>query len=349
MKIKKEYIIIALIIIGLSIYLVGRKTDRTFYELPEVPAVDQKDLTKIEITKGNESIVLSKKDETWYIQPQGYAADTNKVKAMLDALDDLTVTALVSESKDYIRYDLGAEKKINVKAWQADSLKRDLDVGKSASSFRHTFVKLVDDERVFHARDNFRNTFDQTRDDLRDKKVLSFTKDDIKTVQISTPQKSLTVAKAEVSSSEEKNAAASSEEKTEAEKTDEKKPAQTVWQTPEGQTADNAVLNRVLSTLSNLNCQEFIEDRKKDSFTEAEYNFQVTDSQTHYLSIYPKLKEEDKNFPATSSGSDYVFLLSDNQVEQITEQAEKIIPVPKEAAAEGKKEGEQAESEEKSD
>jgi hypothetical protein len=348
MKIKKEYIIIALIIIGLSIYLIGRKTDRTLYELPEVHAVDQKDLTRIEIAKGKESIVLSKKDESWYIEPQGYAADAKKVKAMLDTLDDLTVTALVSESKDYIRYDLGAEDKINVKAWQADSLKREFDVGKSASSFRHTFVKLADDERVFHARDNFRNTFDQTRDDLRDKKVLAFTKDDIKTIQISTPKQSLTIAKTEVPSSEKKDAASSSEEKDEAasteEKTDEKKPAQTVWQTPEGQTADNAVLNRVLSTLSNLSCQGFIEDRKKDSFTDAEYNFQATDSQTHYLSIYPKFKEEDKNYPATSSGSEYAFLLSDSQVEQIREQADKIIPAPKEAAAEGKKGAEQTES-----
>ena len=79
MKLKKEYIIIAVIIIGLSIYLIGRKTDRTLYQLPDIPAVAQKDISKIEITKNKESIVLSKKDEKWYIDPQGYAADPHRL------------------------------------------------------------------------------------------------------------------------------------------------------------------------------------------------------------------------------------------------------------------------------
>ena len=52
MKIKKEYIILVLIIIVLSVYLYMRKTDRTLYELPEMPQVSEKELTKLEIAKG---------------------------------------------------------------------------------------------------------------------------------------------------------------------------------------------------------------------------------------------------------------------------------------------------------
>ena len=103
---------------------------------------------------------------------------------MLDNIEKLTLTALVSESKNYNRYDLSGEAKINVKAWQGDSLKRDIDVGKTASSFRHTFVKTAGDDRVFHARGNFRNTFDTTVDDLRDKTILTYTPSDIQQIQI---------------------------------------------------------------------------------------------------------------------------------------------------------------------
>ena len=45
MKIKKEYIILALIIIALSVYLVMRRGDRTLYELPDLPQVSQKEIT----------------------------------------------------------------------------------------------------------------------------------------------------------------------------------------------------------------------------------------------------------------------------------------------------------------
>ena len=169
MKIKKEYIILAIIIIALSVYLVMRRGDRTLYELPEIPEISQKEITRLQITKGKTVIDLNKKDNRWYIAPQEYPADDNKVKNMLDNIEKLTLTALVSESKNYNLYDLSGEDRINVKAWQGDSLKRDIDVGKTASSYRHTFVKMAGDDRVFHARGNFRNTFDFSVDDLRNK------------------------------------------------------------------------------------------------------------------------------------------------------------------------------------
>ena len=37
---------------------------------------------------------------------------------MLDVIEELTLTALVSESKNYVRYDLSHDEKITVKAWK---------------------------------------------------------------------------------------------------------------------------------------------------------------------------------------------------------------------------------------
>ncbi len=62
MKIKKEYIILAIIITALSVYLVMRRGDRTLYQLPEIAHVDRKEITKLQITKGKTVIVLNKKD-----------------------------------------------------------------------------------------------------------------------------------------------------------------------------------------------------------------------------------------------------------------------------------------------
>ena len=184
MKLKKEYIVLVLIIIALSAYLYMRSADRTLYQLPQIPPINEKDLTKLEITSGKATIVLNKKDDKWYIEPSEYSTDANKVKGMLEAIKNLSLTALVSESKDYNRYELEEGQKINVKAYQGDNLKLDIDVGKTASSFRHTFVRPSGDERVFHARGNLKNAFDVTVDMLRDKTVLSLKPAEIQQLNI---------------------------------------------------------------------------------------------------------------------------------------------------------------------
>jgi hypothetical protein len=321
MKLKKEYIILALIIVGLTVYLFMRKGDRTLYELPVLPEVAKKDISKIEISKGDRSIVLNKKDDQWFIGPRQYPADQNKIKALLDVLEDLTLTTAVSESKDYIRYELNDAKKINVKAWQADTLRRNFDIGKTASTFRHTFVKIDADERVFHARDNFKNKFDQTTDKLRDKAVLSFETADIDEILITKDQATLRLTRTEAS-----------EEK--APQTEEQADAQTppapkmVWQSAEGKLGDDANVNRLLSTLSNLRCDTFIDDRKNEDFTSPLYTVQLKGGRDYKLSIFAKAKEEDPNYPATSSASDYPFLLSKNVSDRILINPEDLLKKP---------------------
>ena len=96
MKIKKEYIILAVITAALLLYLSQRSTDRTLYQLPDVPEISNSDINKIEINKNSTSIVLSKEGDLWTIGPIKYPADTLKVTNMLDVMGKLTLTALVS-------------------------------------------------------------------------------------------------------------------------------------------------------------------------------------------------------------------------------------------------------------
>ncbi len=335
MKVKKEYLILALIIAGLLVYLFMRERDRTLYELPVLPEVTKKEITKIEITKGKTSIVLNKKDERWYIGPRQYPADQNKIKAMLDVFEDLTLTTPVSESQNYVRYELNDENKINAKAWQADKLRRDFDIGKTASTFRHTFVKIAEDDRVFHARNNFRNAFDQAAENLRDKVVLSFQISDISGIEIKKEQTALTLTRTPTPVQEppDKNGQADSTTS---------QSVNVVWQSADGKTGDDTKINRLLSSLSNLRCEKFIENRQKEDFTAAVSTIQVKGAQNYSLSIFAKLKEEDSNYPAISSGSDYPFLLSQNTVGRIMKSPEDLLEKPK--MDENKSEAEKSES-----
>ena len=87
MKIKKEQIILAVICLALILYLVLRKQDRTHYQLPEVPKIPQTEITRIEISNPDSSIVMKKRDGDWHIDPQKYLANSAYVKRMLDFIE----------------------------------------------------------------------------------------------------------------------------------------------------------------------------------------------------------------------------------------------------------------------
>lgn len=321
MKIKKEYSILLAVIIALSLYLTLRNPDRTQYQLPEVPEVDRKDISKIEIAKPDISIVLNKQGGSWHIAPQAYSADTDKVKNMLDVIEKLTLTALVSESKNYDRYNLNDNEKIVVKAWKEDTLRREFEVGKAATSYRHTFVKLAGDDRVYHARGNFRDKFDQTVDNLRDKTVLSFDQTEIREIRITKGEQLMVFGRKQVPV-----------EVTAGKEAEVRSPpspkAETVWQTAEGKKGDESKLSRLLTTLSNLRCEKYIDDRKKEDFTNPIYALQLKGLQEYTLSIFAKTDKSDKNYPAVSSANDYPFLLSDRQADDIMSNPDEMLQKP---------------------
>ncbi len=122
---KKETIILGVVIAVLALYLVFHETDRG-RELPSLAKVASKTVTQLEIQKQGKSIVLNKRDNTWFIAPEDYPADTDKVDSMLDVVDDLTLTVVASEAESFHRYELGEDKKITVTALVGETVARTL-------------------------------------------------------------------------------------------------------------------------------------------------------------------------------------------------------------------------------
>jgi hypothetical protein len=329
MKIRKEYIILVAVILALSLYLFLRKQDRTHYKVPKVPPIAQPEISKIEISKKGTAITLIKKDNIWRIAPQGYPADIGKTENMLDAIEKLTLTALVSESKNYIRYDLGGDQKLTVKAWTGDTLKRDVAIGKAASSHRHTFVQIGGDHRVYHASGNFRGVFDLTLNNLRDKTVLKFEKTEIQEVRVSKGGESVVFGRKQVpvEIQVDREAEASSPPAAKME---------TLWESAEGKKADETKLNRLVNTLSNLRCEKYVDERKKEDFTEPVYTVRLSGVQEYSLSIFDRLDKDAKTYPAISSVSDYPFLLQEGQAQSIMIDPREMLAEPKEQGAEKK-------------
>ncbi len=323
MKLKKEYIFIALVIVLLVGYLSVRETDRTEYRLPTFAKIAVSDITRIEIARPEGTVVLDKKDTKWQIQPLAYSADSGKVNTILEDLEKLSLTALVSESKSWSRYDLEPDKAIRVKAWAGEDLKRDIQIGKTAPTFQHTFVRVGDAPEVYHAQQNLKTAFDQTADKLRDKTVLAFNLEEVTEIVITKEGKQTVIRKSEIAPPPAAPAPATAEGASPADAA--VKPAEILWLTDQGKPADLSKMNRLLSTLSRLSCESYLEGKNISDLSNPISSIVIKGKKDYTLTLYAKTEKDATNYPASSSETGSVFTLPDRQAEPLIVDPETLI------------------------
>ncbi len=300
MKVKKETIILALVIVASAVYLVAKKQDGAMYDLPSLAPVKADAIDHIRISRSGKTVDLEKKGDRWVITPQGFPADGARVKGMLFSLEDMAITALISESRAYERYDLGETQRIHVMAWAGGKLKRDVDVGKEAATYQHTHVRLPDDPRIYLARGDFRRQFDKSLDDLRDKRVMHFQIDDITALTVEQGGKSFSYTAQKPSPSGDKA-----------------KAAETTWQGDGGTAANSDIIKRLLTTLSRLECKTFITSDSETTSPPGHIVIRLTGEKAHDLRIGVPTAGGDKSVPGISSDIPYPFELTAWEVENL--------------------------------
>lgn len=306
MKLKKEYAVLIILIIALTSYLALHNRDRTHYSLPDIPKVSEMNITKLEISKTGNNVILNQKDSSWYIDPKGYLVNKVKVENMLDVIKGLTLTDLVSESKNYIRYDLNDSKKITVTAWYGNSSGIEFEIGKPAATNQHTYIMIAGNPNVYHAKGNFRSKFDQTSESLRDMIVMSLEQNDIREILIKKHSKEMLISHKQELSTDVKE-----------------KDINMIWYTEDMEEVNKDKLNRLISSLSLLRCEKYIDDAKKEDFNAPVIHLMLKGKKEYYLSVFAKKDKDAKNYPAISSENNYPFLLSDytiNDMEKIIEE-----------------------------
>jgi len=313
-----EYALLALVIGALAAYLWLRPTDRSHYQIPALSPIDAAMIDRIVIHREKATATLEKRQDRWLLVPGDFPADPDKAKTIVDTASRLTLTALVSESKDYGRYDLAPPRRIGVEVLAQNQVKRRFDIGKSAPSFRHTFVKIEGDERVWHALENFRRHFDQSADDLRDKNVFGVDGQGLTTIELIRGDTTVVF-----------NAAPLPADQT----ADPTQPPARLWHRQDGATVDQGKIRRLLTTLGRLRCSAFIEDRSKDDLTDPMVTLRVENGGWHSLSLFAPGQEEDAPFPSVSSQNPYAFWLSAHDAKTILEAADLAPADPVQAPA----------------
>jgi hypothetical protein len=309
MNVKKEYILLALLIVSSITYLFFKSTDRIHYTLPALKALKAGDITKVEVTRAGNTTLLTKKGTSWYISGPNWRADQTKISEMLDKLSTLTITDLVSESNAYERYQLDDKSKLALKAFSGNEIRREFSIGKTAPTNSHTYIRLPGDSKVYLASGDLPRLFTAPTAELRDMLVLGFASDQITSIKIIEAGKSTVLSKEELPADKSQKETAKDAVKL------------FTWKTDRGETVDKAVIDPFLAGLSRLYCEKYLDDSMKASLANPAITLTLKGVNTFTLSIYEKQGEI---IPAISSQSESPFAFPGYKLETLKKSLDEI-------------------------
>lgn len=336
MKLKKEYIVLTLVVVALVIYLTTRSANHDEADLPQPAKLELAKINRLVVTdKEKPPVELVKKDEKWFIEPQGYGADSVKVKNMANAVAELDLTALVSESENYERYELTPKARVHVQAFgEGGTLLRAFDIGKSAPTFQHTFVTLEGDPKIYHARGQLRSTFEQDVEALRDKTIFDLDKESITALTVQKEGKTLAATKVTPPAPESQPTASPSPEASPdaspAPSATPAAPPEPQWQSAEGQTLAKAEVERIVGAMAHLQCDSYLDDAAKAKLTQSQPLAVITfknDQGEHTLSVFPKSDEKADKVPALASTTAYGFVLVEYRLKEIEKTINQLLGI----------------------
>jgi hypothetical protein len=272
---KYTYIVLGVLIVALSLYLVLRQRDRMQYAVPELSSLNAREIEALEIEKTGGVVKMIRSGETWQIQPEGYRVDPAAIGEMLKTAADLQLSELVSVTGNYGRYGLDQESRIRVTVFKNDKALRSFDLGKRSPTYSHTFIRINEDDRVFQIPKNPGAVFGLSKEDLRDRVVLSFDPDMITDIRAQGAGWTVTLIKMGVA-----------------------------WSTKTGEPWETEKIDELLNTLSDLKAFRYREQEESDG--NPVFSITLTGKKPYTIKVFAR---QDNAYPARSSENAYPFAL----------------------------------------
>lgn len=311
MKVKWEYVLLALLVVSSGAYLYFGTSDRIHYSLPKIERIASEDITAIEISRGSTTTTLEKQDGSWIIKPPGtWKADPTKINEMKDVLGRLEITELVSESKDYQRYDLEEAKRALLKIHLAPGKVHEIIIGKVAPTYNHTYVMLPGDPRVYMASGDLPRLFLVPASELRDMLVFEITPSTVTGIEIEYKGSRITLSRH--AKPADKAAKGTSSEGA----------AGPEWTDGRGKAAGTSSVEGLLSSLAKLYCGEYLDDGVRASLANPNIRIALTGAARHSIEIFPKKGEK---IPALSSQASSPFVMPDYKYEEMIKHLDRLV------------------------
>lgn len=278
MKIKKEYIIAAVIIAASVLYLVFQKDSRVNYEVPRFAEIERENITSVKISGSGESLNLKKEGEQWKLYPGAYKADSSQINQLLAEAVNLSIVDLISSRDDYSRYELDEENALHVVISADNEPVKEFMLGKTSDSRVYSYISLPGTKGIYSVRGDVKSRFPLSADLWRDKQVLNFNPEEVTSIEISREGETVILARSTVT--------------------------ETPGWTKNGSVMENpAEIQSNLESLGRLKCSEFLDSAEGEPMV----SIRITaGSSIHSAEIYEKL---DNGYSARSSFSEDPFLI----------------------------------------
>ncbi|ACN16337.1 hypothetical protein HRM2_32580 [Desulforapulum autotrophicum HRM2] len=312
---KKELLILGVVIVSLVAYLVFHSEQKSNYTLPDLSRVAVEEVSTLAVEKNGKTINLYRANGQWTVSDKHYPADTDTVKKLLDVVENLSVSALVSQSRDLRRYDLTPEQGIKVTAKKGDAVVRSFEIGKTAPTNRHTFVTLAGHEGVYHALGDFRRDYDRDVEGFRSKRVFGFDRESLV---------SLVVEKGDVKRT---ILAGQPDGKDKDQDQD-----QATWKAEDGNAVDAGKVDALVADLTHLDCASYMDGQTgtPDDGGTSLLKIQVTTGSgdgAKNVDLVLHGKTENGDYRAASSQTPYSFILNAYQGDDLVSWVDAVLGI----------------------
>ena len=287
---RATYVVLAILVIVLSLYMALRQRDRMQYTIPTLDSLDKRQIDALEIERAAGAVKIVRSGEIWQIQPEGYKVDVAAIEEMLNTVSELQLTELVSVTGDYSRYELDRQSRIRVTVFDGGEVLRRFDLGKGSPTYNHTFVRIDGDERVFQTPGNPGSVFGLSSEELRDRLVMSFDPETITEIRAEGPGWTLHLIRSLEDSTDEGDHFGAVKQLT--------------WREQSGKVWDEGKIKELVNILSDLKAFRFREQGDRDG--EPVLSITLIGNKPYTLEVFAR---QDGTYPARFSESEYPFAL----------------------------------------
>jgi hypothetical protein len=257
---------------------------------------------EIIVKSGNVSLLLLKKENSWFVNKQAYPGDAELIESLERKARDFKLLDLVSDKGYYNKYDLTDETGVLVTIKGKGKVLRKILIGKAVSTNNHSYIKLDDRSEIYLASGIMKSDFLISLADLRDKRIFDVKSSDVSSFSINYGGQNFIFGL--------------NQAKGEADKNDQASGSKWVCRGFEKVKLNEASINSILALFSPLKAAEFPEAIEKKNAGNLICRVIIAYGEKKIeLEIYSK-KDQDMNL-ASSSESKYIFTLGKWQTEKL--------------------------------
>ncbi|RMH71662.1 MAG: DUF4340 domain-containing protein [Gemmatimonadetes bacterium] len=160
--------------------------------------VDSAKVTRFEITRPTDSVVLELKNKTWRVtDPVDYPANPTFMERLLrDTAHNIQFDDLISDNPDKKEvFGITDDEAIQVKVYQGETQVLDILVGKFSGNL--TFIRKPGSDHIYQVLGNYKSLVNRSPRDWRDKSVLKIPREEVDKALVMLPNETYELVNAD--------------------------------------------------------------------------------------------------------------------------------------------------------